>query len=47
MTEYARTCQPKGFSVSEGHGQSTEVTGYLLSNGPWNKVSELEENIAT
>ena len=40
MTEYARDVQPKGFSVSEGHGQSTEVIGYLLSNRPWNKASE-------
>jgi len=40
MTKYARTGQPKGFSVSEGHGQSTSVIGYLLSNRPWKKLSE-------
>ena len=40
MTKYARTGQPKGFSVSEGHVQSTKVIGYLLSNRPWNKLSE-------
>lgn len=27
------------FSVSEEHGQSTEIFGYLLSNKPWNKAS--------
>lgn len=31
--------EPKGFSVSDGHGQKTAVTGYLLSKGNWNKVS--------
>ena len=36
-TEYARTCQPKGFSVSEGHGQSTSSGGFLPSIEPWNK----------
>ena len=36
-TEYARTGQPKGFSVSEGHGQSTSSGGFLPSIEPWNK----------
>ena len=33
--------EPKGFSVSDGHGQRTVVIGYLLSNRPWNKKSKM------